>query len=390
MPRPQPAVVPYHGGGQPQNFQQFEGNIDLRQIFQAIKDISDYKKQKKYQEELSNIPLQEVTQQGGIKDVMPPPESGLTGILNNLGLQQQVSGRFDEAAQQAAPDLFKQQEFVPAKTKPRDVADVLKDVAVKAATYGDQNLLNQASGAIKDLTPKPKEQKEFNIQDSLDSFLAGKSGEYHIDYTTPEGRMRMLQIYGAPENKTLRDEYKEFKTPPSFTVVPTADGLTVFDAKKGIPKELIGNKPLTGEMINAQTILGELKNSLDVTKKLYKPDYVGPIRGGLIGTAGEATTGLSPEETDFRTAINQIFNLLGQERGGKVLTANELARLKKELMTTSQPSSTFEGRMRGFERLLNTITEERRKASGGWGVPKKAEIKENQQEKPSLDSFWRK
>ena len=232
---------------------------------------------------------------------------------------------------------------------------------------------------------KANTEKEFNIPGDLDSFLAAKAGGFKFDYSTPEGRMGMLKLYGlVPEMAKEFQAWKRDMAPPIYNAVSTSEGILPFSVRGGqVAGGPIGGKPLPNEMITTNQQIGTLKETLDRVKALYKDDYVGPVAGRISG-AKEVTIGVPTEQAQFNADVAQIKNSLVYLMSGKQINEQEYQRLAKQLPDKNLPSDVFKARMNTFDKTLDSIVAERQKNSGGYGVNIK---KENNRGKIGKYSF---
>lgn len=216
---------------------------------------------------------------------------------------------------------------------------------------------------------KGMKEKEFNIPGDLDSFLAGKAGQYNIDYSIPQGRMTMLKLYGD-NNTGLMKEFQAWKpslAPNIVNVVPTSEGMLPISGRTG--KQVgapIGGKTLPSEQITAQQQIGTLKETISQIKELYKPEYIGPI-AGRVAEIKESTVGIPEDQAKFNAATAQAQNTLVYLMSGKQINEQEYERLKRQLPDKNLPESVFKARLNEFERTLDSIIQQRASASGGYG-----------------------
>lgn len=119
---------------------------------------------------------------------------------------------------------------------------------------------------------------------------------------------------------------------------------------------------------NALSAGNVIKQTLDEIDSLYKPNYVGGVLAGggsLVSQMQEATGTIDPSRADFRNKLQSIFNAFGELRSGKVLTANELERLEKEIPNENMSPVAFKQAMKNFRLTLDRIMEERLKVLRG-------------------------
>jgi hypothetical protein len=107
-----------------------------------------------------------------------------------------------------------------------------------------------------------------------------------------------------------------------------------------------------------------IRDQLTRIKESYKPQYVGL----LSGQVGRITQWANPDEAAFRQIILDVKDSLLRARSGAQINEQEYARLAKLVpdMTDSEPQ--FAGKMKSFERTLNTLAETRASTQQKGGV----------------------
>ena len=248
----------------------------------------------------------------------------------------------------------------------KSIADYNAGLAEKAAEskYGrDIGLLGM----------KVTENKPINMPPVVDVFLSRKFSGYAKG--DPTERNKAMDYFNSPEGQSAFAKeapgLQRSLATPFYQIVPTSEGFVQVNARnpseKILPTGL--DKPLTGEMVTAEQQFGTLKDSMGLVRELYNKDYVGPI-GGRIGSLQEKTTGLPQDQAKFYSALEATKNALIYALSGKQINESEYQRLLKQLPDRNLPVSVFSARMDEFDRVLNSITTERHKAMGGYGIPK--------------------
>jgi hypothetical protein len=116
---------------------------------------------------------------------------------------------------------------------------------------------------------------------------------------------------------------------------------------------LAAETALPGAQVDSLADLRSLQQQLNAVQQKFKPEYVGPIAGGLGGYLREKSGRLIDQpEGEFRAAMQSFWNILGQVRSGKVLTGNEMTRLEAELPSASAAPQIFAAKMANARELL--------------------------------------
>jgi hypothetical protein len=216
---------------------------------------------------------------------------------------------------------------------------------------------NVAYHYLQNLKPTDSTTKLVN---SWSQALFGKNW----DSLTQPQKKAVMNKYGLQNPMAIRAV-----GPPYYNVIPTSEGLQPVNARTGrVAGGPIGEKPLSPSQITSEQQIGTLKETLNRVKNLYNPGWVGPI-AGRWGGVKESTVGLTPEQARFYSDLAQMQNTLVYLMSGKQINEHEFERLKKQLPDRDLPPSTFKARMNTFEKTLNSIINQRRAASGGYGVP---------------------
>ncbi len=305
----------------------------------------------------------------------------IKSISQNLGIPDQFIGTLLEGYQdKPVTELLKLMGKEGAKTP------VPKGLFQKLGypEFEDQNLTIEDTAK---LAPFLKAQtKEFNIPADLDTFLAGQAGMQGWNYMTPEGRQAAMQWYGTPQGQQAYNawwERRKTTAPPIYNFLQTSEGYAPGNVRAGTVGAPTGKaKPLTGEMITAEQQISTLKDTLDQAKKLYKPDWVGPVVGRTAGVL-EQTVGIDPKRSAFNAQVAQMKNALVYLMSGKQINEQEYERLRAQLPDINLPPKNFQARMGEFERTLNSIIMNRRKNMGGYGISSGA----NTGARPPLSAF---
>jgi len=113
--------------------------------------------------------------------------------------------------------------------------------------------------------------------------------------------------------------------------------------------------------------LSELEATLEQitnVEKLYKPDFVGPIKGRVAGVK-EATTGNIPEEQiEMRAALRDAADFLLRARSGAQINEQEFKRMMTFLPQDNLPPKVFEVRLSRFKRELQTLIRTKKRLAG--------------------------
>lgn len=238
------------------------------------------------------------------------------------------------------------------------------------------NILDQIAGSEKGrdvlshiaLSSMTKQPKEFNTPGDLDTFLASQ-----YPYRTEAERMAALNEFRKPEVAQKFIEWKRQVATPYFNVVPTSEGLVTFNARTGKAENNTGyGKPLSNEQSTFFQQAETLRDTLNSAKSLYRPGYVGPV-AGRVAPIQEKTIGIDPRQSTFNAQVAQMKNTLVYMMSGKQINETEYQRLEKQLPDTNLPPKNFEARVKDFERTLESIIENKKKYSGGYGLPKSSQ-----------------
>jgi len=177
---------------------------------------------------------------------------------------------------------------------------------------------------------------------------------------------------GTDEGRKEVQKARDDLTPPAITYLQTGEGF-VPAITKGTGIGTVGKptgleKPLPSEQIVSEQQLGTLRDALGRVKLTYKPEYVGFISGRL-GKIGEKTIGVDERQSRFYSDVAQMRNTLVYLLSGKQINEQEYERLKEQMPVETMPVSTFQARMENFEKTIDSIISNRRKAMGGYKKP---------------------
>jgi len=126
----------------------------------------------------------------------------------------------------------------------------------------------------------------------------------------------------------------------------------------------VAQQPIPTETAKQLSDLGVVIGLIDDSDRLFKPEYVGPIKGRARG-AIEATTGkLSDEEIEFRAAVFDMQEMLLRARSGAQINEAEYQRLRKLVPNLNNPPNVFVARRNRFKRAIQTLIDEKRKMAG--------------------------
>lgn len=111
-------------------------------------------------------------------------------------------------------------------------------------------------------------------------------------------------------------------------------------------------------------------------KNFYKPQFVGPLSGGIGGAAAglggplgavrRAVTG--PGESDFKSALATYRNAVINALSGAAVSESEAKRMQQQIPHEGDPSEQFEAKMRQTEENLRSVARRRRQIYGETGL----------------------
>lgn len=110
-------------------------------------------------------------------------------------------------------------------------------------------------------------------------------------------------------------------------------------------------KPLEGVAGKAVSDLTLLRKMTDDVLALRKDAYTGPFVG-RSGYLREQGGFMDPEETAFRSTLQNVNDILGRLRSGANIPAAEMANLERLAPNANDPPATFKAKMQSFQRAL--------------------------------------
>ena len=182
----------------------------------------------------------------------------------------------------------------------------------------------------------------------------------------------------------LSNQFAMMYNKPQIAIVPMANAqggtnLTVQNKRGLTPGTVLGQAPIPVGMqtqaLGAEQGLAQLSE----IRRLYKPEYVGPVQGRLNQTIGlstgyDLTTGkrITPDLAQFANAVNQYKNLRIKLITGAAMNREEVPRIVGEVPDFSQPQEVFEanlaGQERGMQILIQRIRERQAKGLPTPGI----------------------
>lgn len=144
------------------------------------------------------------------------------------------------------------------------------------------------------------------------------------------------------------------------------------DAAKAGKPEL--KPPSAGErdkFTDDATALGQAND----LRRLYRKEFVGPMTGQLQGVASKVGAPASligiklrPGEADFRGALAQYRNRVINALSGAAVSESEARRMAEQIPQETDPSETFEAKLRQTEQNLRNVASTRRTTATSTGV----------------------
>lgn len=305
-------------------------------------------------EKTAELGNQYMTLYGQYQQTLGKVEEGAKAVTLNQTYQKIVKDGTLAAIQQENPQVANALEIAFQNKDQTQINKILDEFA-KAKTSG----------------------KEISGGNDVDNFLGTRFQGFYTDEKVRANAFNWLATAAGKkaweeEQKRLLKQKQEFATPYNI-IVPTAEGLVPFDARKGRLGEPTGiGKPLTGEMITTGQQINTLKETFDRVNTLYKKEYVGPIQG-RTGGLKEKTVGLKAEQAQFYSDLEQTKNSLIYLMSGKQINESEFKRLMAQLPDRNLPSGVFEARMKNFKMTLDSILKNREKNLGGYGTKAKTD-----------------
>ncbi len=197
-------------------------------------------------------------------------------------------------------------------------------------------------------------------------------------YLTDPGKFREAATWLATvEGSAALKKATLEGTPQSITYIQTAEGYTPAVTRGpgiGTVGETTGlKKPIPAEETRRIGDLNTLLKDIATTRKLYNPDWVGPI-AGRVGKVEEKYTGTAlTDQVKFYAYVRDMKDALLRARSGAQINEQEYNRLVSFLPDEYLPSKSFEARLDRFEAELKNVLESKREAlkEGGYGPKSK-------------------
>ena len=136
---------------------------------------------------------------------------------------------------------------------------------------------------------------------------------------------------------------------------------------QGAARALVPEKPTAGEREKLTDDVNGLQLAAEM-RRLYKPDYVGPITGRIGEYRADYTGAISEREAQFRQSNSHFNNALIKSLGGVVVPPAEFNRIMAERPGLNLPPVTFEARMKSSEENLTYLAYLRRAQMEKTGV----------------------
>lgn len=288
----------------------------------------------------------------------------------------------------------------------------LRGVAGAAAGFGGgaNQLEDNYSRMIKDAMDR--QQQDYNQQMLTDKF--GFEKQQYEETELPESKAQVdsynkFGFFGTPPGSIIEDQYSQGLTPdrrqefdkyaapvsvPILAERAARGDKTARDALAQVNVPQLFNSDQGVKLVNRRTedikdtgltqkpelsdttieklgSLNTLQQSVNDLSMLSEKVSMGPAAGRLEQAKGNWFNNLSSEnQLEFNTINQQIFNVLGELRGGKVLTENEMARLLAELPNQNLPYRTYKVRLKILSRYLDRTLENKMKTyeQGNYNV----------------------
>ena len=126
----------------------------------------------------------------------------------------------------------------------------------------------------------------------------------------------------------------------------------------------VAQQPVPTETAKQLSELEATLEQVENVEKLYKPEFVGPIKGRVAGLK-EATTGQIPEEQiEMRAALRDAADFLLRARSGAQINEQEFRRMMTFLPQDNLPPKVFEVRLSRFKRELQTLIRTKKRLAG--------------------------
>jgi hypothetical protein len=204
-------------------------------------------------------------------------------------------------------------------------------------------------------------------------------------YHTSEGKKQFAELYKNDPRiqQAVTAKLKEEATakfqgfPPQVVYLQTdkgfvpmpARGAGVGDLPMGKPVEGLG-KPMPSDQMTKLSDLDTLQKQIDDTKRLFKPEYVGPV-AGRYGSLKEKVVDIPEDQVKFYATVRDMKDSLLRARSGAQINEQEYKRLVSFLPDENLPSGNFAARLTRFNDLINQVSSSKKGeiAAGGYGSP---------------------
>jgi hypothetical protein len=281
----------------------------------------------------------------------------------------QEPSRFQQAPQQDNFGLSQNppQELVSGGLKQSPFAQFLN----QRFGMGSDVLANPQMGGVplKDMYRfAPKEGKEVNVANEIDTVLGGMFKGYYQD---PAVRKKALDYYATPEGSKIVQEaatkYQQGKAPPIYNIMPgyqTSEGKPIpFDVRKGGVPQNIQKTPSESDVAAARgktsidAVIDEIdsaftraEKSLPQTPTERISGY--PVRMGKLQT--QTDTNLVLADSLSKGFLAKFARAAGEVG---VLTDRDIVRAEKLAVTIHDTPAVRKGKLQGIKNLFNEIYE---------------------------------
>lgn len=215
-------------------------------------------------------------------------------------------------------------------------------------------------------------------------FASGALGGFETAQTLGEnrrkaaGRVRIpKRIFGLDEDGEFEFENGKDAADTLSKFLDKRSALTFEERLKLLERgnELKGEtkkpqKPLPPSAMKELSSIGDLSKALTVIKQDYNPSFVG-LADATMGRVKQFTgVKATPERARFYQNLNKLKNTILNLRSGAAITAQEAARLIRELPSEARSDVDFEAGLDNFETTLNSMLGDRKKLyeSQGYSV----------------------
>jgi len=301
-------------------------------------------------------------------------------------LEQQASqaqGQYQQAAAAPEPQLDPADVFVPTllghiasiigqdpgfiqraqegiKAKKSDLLKARADNLLALRDVYSQKADEAQQAGDLDSTEKYRRQYE-TLTKTLDTVNQSRSTAESLENLRHQNRLAEIAARGSAKAEPL--VIVEGPTGPEY--VPRSEAV---GRKATTPSATRGKIPTAGER---EALVGDLAiiKQLGDTRTYFKPEFTGPVTGGLTGSLTQAIgIGRRPGEGRFRAALAGIRNQILKLRSGAAITTAEAQRLLEELPTPDNPPDTFNDKLDQFEETFREIAQNRRDVMAETGV----------------------